>query len=539
VDDQGDTIGITSLVQDVTEQARAQEQLAKREEDLRHITNSLPALISYIDRDGRYRFNNQTYKDWLGVDPAELLGKTIVDLYGDEFHQQVAPQISSVLSGTTVRFEHTIQRQDGTNRYVDVSLVPHSTSGGVAGFYVLAIDATERKTAERELAEYRDHLEDVVSQRTVQLQASSERLRQAERLASLGTLAAGVGHDIGNLLLPMRCLLDTICVPPSDHSGAVAGADTGFERSVASLRQSLDFLGNLAESLLALAAAPDAASGGGRVVLDQWWATAEPMLRSALPPDARLHVSIPSGLPEVAISPVQLTRTVLNLLINAAEASGVGARMLVEALAAPGVPSQVLLRVHDDGSGMTNEVRRRAMEPFFTTKRRGISTGLGLALVHAAVNAAGGSVQIDSAPGRGTTVCLVLPGAPTPASGGRPELPRDPVRERVHLSVLDERIAAFLTAYLAANEFEVVPATPGPLAAPGIWIIDGHGHTPSIEDPRGFASLEGGRWVILLGPVEDQWRSTGARVVADPGDLQTLIAAVRESVTKARAGKSP
>src|SRR5690606_18209917 len=121
---------------------------------------------------------------------------------------------------------------------------------------------------------------------------------------------------------------------------------------------------------------------------------------------------------------------------------------------------RVLIAVRDDGVGMTEAVRKRAIEPFFTTKKRGLGTGLGLSLAQAVAGAAGGELTIDTAPGEGTTVTLSFPTVE----------PADAPSVRAALTIADPRSRAFVASLLAAAGVETSPSSGPEDAADGIWV---------------------------------------------------------------------
>src|SRR5438105_8192306 len=132
-----------------TEEAEA--ALRESEERLRLIANNVPALISYVDRDQRYRYSNRTYDDWFGIPHEGMRGRTIAEVFGDEAYGRMRPDIERVLGGANVQFELTMG--DGTKRRIlQVACVPHlGPESEVLGFYVLANDVTQLKRAQEDL----------------------------------------------------------------------------------------------------------------------------------------------------------------------------------------------------------------------------------------------------------------------------------------------------------------------------------------------------------------------------------------------------
>jgi PAS domain S-box-containing protein len=416
-------------------------------------------------------------------------------------------------------------RRDGRTIYCDWFNTPLIDGGKVIGVASMVRDITAEEEAQKEIARYRDHLEQLVQERSKQLQESSERLREAERLAAMGTLATGLGHDINNLLLPIRLSVDSLLAV--GDAGADAGGLSAASEQLATLKRSVEFLSQLAAGLLSLEdASQEGAARQARVKLSEWWAKDGAMLRAAIPPTARLRTDLRAGVPDPAIAPEQLSRAVLNLITNAVEASA-SASIFVWTRAEgdpQGGEATVAIGVTDDGPGMDERVRRRAREPFFTTKKRQFTTGLGLSLVHAIARACGGSVRIDSAPGSGTTVVLLIPAARAEtsarrarrASGGKKAL------TRVAVGVADSRIAGFLRLWLETHGYVHVAAE-GRSPDAEVWMTDAH--CASLEAIQAFLQRGSRRRVMVCGPVPRGWRVDRLEPIPDPGDAAELARA--------------
>lgn len=344
----------------------------------------------------------------------------------------------SLADASVFMHEYRIVRPDGQVRWVanrsNVGLDPDGRPERVTG---VVMDITERRCAEEELRVHRQHLEELVARRTSELEDSHQRLRLAERLASLGTLAAGLGHDMGNLLLPMRVHLETLEGLDQPDSGRDA---------LRAIRASAAYLQKLSSGLRLLAVDPASPARGEATELLAFWAEAEPVLRGMLPRTVALTADLPSEPVSLAIGRAALMQVVFNLVQNAGDVmahqrSGrVTIRVTTQA-------STVALEVVDDGPGMTDEVRRRCMEPFFSTKPRGLSTGLGLALVYGIVTDAGGSIELASEPGKGATFTITLPRA-------RHGAPGSALRGRAMVDITDARLRAFVLGELRYLGFD-------------------------------------------------------------------------------------
>jgi anti-sigma regulatory factor (Ser/Thr protein kinase) len=264
-------------------------------------------------------------------------------------------------------------------------------------------DITEKKRSADELSRHRDKLQDIVDKKTRELADSLQRLHSSERLAALGTLAAGLGHDLANLVLPIRARLESLAVAP---------ATPEMRGDIVAIGQALDHLSNLSAGMRLMALDPTRSRAASEATdLSVWWTEAQGVLRGVLPRSVRLEAKIAGGL-GVALPRHQLLQAVFNLVQNAGEVLDHDADgwVRVEVEADPEDAGEfVLISVRDNGPGMTDEVKSRCFDPYFSTKGRSISTGMGLSLVRGLVESVKGSVSVESRQGGGTTFTLRLP----------------------------------------------------------------------------------------------------------------------------------
>src|SRR3990170_2869729 len=133
------------------ERALAESALRQSEERMRLVANNVPALISYVDREQRYRFSNRTYDAWFGIAHEQMIGRTVAEVFGDEAYGRMRQDIERCIDGETVEFEFT-STDNGRRRTMHTSCVPHLGSAGeVLGFYMLANDVTALKRAQEDL----------------------------------------------------------------------------------------------------------------------------------------------------------------------------------------------------------------------------------------------------------------------------------------------------------------------------------------------------------------------------------------------------
>ncbi|HEX9967271.1 MAG TPA: ATP-binding protein [Solirubrobacterales bacterium] len=229
------------------------------------------------------------------------------------------------------------------------------------------------------------------------LERSEAQFAQAQRLEAIGELAAGVAHDFNNLLSVI--LNNAECLRAELRDAETSGRVAEIERAAltaADLTRQLLLFSRRDPSQL-------------RVVdLASVVRKAEPLLRRTIGDHAALSVEAPAGLPSVRLGAGQAEQILVNLVVNARDALAGRGTISVTVARSPVVPI-LLLRVADDGVGMGEEVAEQVFDPFFTTKPRGQGTGLGLAAVYGIVGRAGGHVEVESEPGRGTEVTVYLP----------------------------------------------------------------------------------------------------------------------------------
>ncbi|MCA1991135.1 MAG: PAS domain S-box protein [Coleofasciculus sp. S288] len=154
VSETGEFLGTLAMITDVSDRVAAEEALRQREKNLRLITNSVPVLISYVDSEQCYRFNNRLYEEWFRQPATEVYGKHLQEILGKSAYEQLLPYIEAALSGEKVTFESQIPYKDAGVRYVSATYVPQfDDQGNVEGFVALVSDISDRKQAEEALQE--------------------------------------------------------------------------------------------------------------------------------------------------------------------------------------------------------------------------------------------------------------------------------------------------------------------------------------------------------------------------------------------------
>jgi PAS domain S-box-containing protein len=303
----------------------------------------------------------------------------------------------------------TAQRRDGSLVPVDVSCSALHTDGGRIVVAVVR-DITDRLAAQAEQERLRAESD---------RQQLEVRLQRTQRLESLGQLAGGIAHDFNNLL---AVILNYAAFIVEDLAGTPAAQDA--EQIVRAGRRGSD----LTHQLLAFARRE--VIRPRPLDVNTVIAEVQQMLQRSIGEHIALTTSLAPELPAVLADPGQLEQVLVNLTVNARDAMPAGGRITIDTAAVdvdtdhahhrvglhPG--RYVRIRVSDTGTGMPEDVIDKAFDPFFTTKPTGQGTGLGLATVYGIVTQAGGTVQIYSEPGLGTTITILLPVTDAPPGGG-------------------------------------------------------------------------------------------------------------------------
>lgn len=285
-----------------------------------------------------------------------------------------------------------------------------------------------------------------------------EQLRHAQRLDAVGHLTAGVAHNFNNMLTVMVGTLEVISRRmPAENRGLVDVALDTALRSAEMVRQLMTFSGQRTPS--------DRRPYDVGLVIEQ----VVTMCRNTFDRHIDLSCAISRGLPWVRCTPNEIEQVVMNLLVNARDAvteRGASTRLIsisVDPIPDPvgSAPSSVRITITDDGIGMTEDVARRAFDPFFSTKAASGGAGLGLTTSYAIVRELEGTITCTSIPGSGTTMTLCLPGTARVAAPVATPQARTPARGRVLLIDDDSGVRGAISSLLTNEGFGVVSVASG------------------------------------------------------------------------------
>ncbi len=361
------------------------------EEKFRALTLHSVDIISLLDGQGRLLFNSPATVRINGFTPEELLNRETFELVHPDDRAEVGRVFADVLAtkGTVRRVEYRYLTKDGRWLWMEAVASNQLDNPAVRGVVANSRDISERKAAEAERARL------------------EQNVQHLQKLESLGLMAGGVAHDFNNLLAVILAEVSVARADAKSTTDALEHIEKAAQSAAALTRQLLSSSGR--DRAKAVATDP-------RAVIE----TAAPLLQRAargVTLDWRLDPKVPA----VRCDPVQLNQLLMNLVINAAEASEgrgvVSVRLLTREVTATELAEgpltagfapgrTVVLEVHDAGHGMTPETLRHVFDPFFSTKRPG--RGLGLAVVASFVRGHGAALHVRSTPGAGSTFSLFL-----------------------------------------------------------------------------------------------------------------------------------
>jgi PAS domain S-box-containing protein len=384
--------GIVLVFRDMTEERRADERLGRTQAELEETIRRMPAAVA-IRRADRLVVVNESMTATLGfTHREELLGRSILELVLPEDERALRERLERP-SASDGPLELRFARPGGDTAVLEVGPVLEIQYQGAPASLLVARDITERKKMESQLL-------------------------LADRMVSVGTLAAGVAHEINN---PLAVVTANLALA-TDELGALG---RGIERSQLSVVG--DLRTHLTEALDELSDAREAAERVRLIVKDlKTFSRVDEEARGPVDLQAVIGSSITmawneirhrakltrefSEVPVIWGNEARLGQVFLNLLINAAQAIPEGAadRHEIRIVLRPAPDERVVVEVHDTGGGIPASVLPRIFDPFFTTKPIGVGTGLGLSICHSIITSQGGSLEVESQVGHGTVFRVLL-----------------------------------------------------------------------------------------------------------------------------------
>ncbi len=490
----------------------AEKQIREQARLLKQLTDGLPVLIAYVDKEERYRFVNQEFENWYYLKPEQIVGRQVRDLLGEEGYAKITAHLRQALSGKVVEYEDNLPtgHEDGIRQF-RATLLPHFANGsGVQGCFLLAQDITQhridedllRKAKEQWECTFDSILDEIITVHDKEfriLQANSaaanffglpreeivgkycyelfreekipcsecpayavrqdsqthsaelyherlkknflitispmvngkdeifglvhsakditkfkqleQQLRQAQKMEAIGTLAGGIAHDFNNILTPILGYSELVVeqLPTSsEERGLVQEILSAGKRAKELVKQILTFSRQTEQERQPVQI---------HLIIKE----ALKLLRASIPTTIEIKQNVVDcGM--VMADPTQIHQVLMNLCTNAYHAMRETGGELNVSLSVVELTAQdyldnltmqpgphVKLSVHDTGCGMPKNLMERIFEPYFTTKKLGEGTGLGLSVGHGIVQSHHGHITVYSEPGQGTEFHVYLP----------------------------------------------------------------------------------------------------------------------------------
>ena len=389
-------IGFGTVIRDVSDKKAAHDAVLKSERNFRLLVQGVTDYaIFMLSTDGHITSWNAGARRIKGYTEAEIIGSHFSRFYTPEDVAAGVPFRGLETARRDGRFEAEgwRVRRDGSRFFAHVIIDAIYEDGELVGFAKVTRDITERRHTNE------------------QLEQTQRALFQAQKMEALGKLTGGVAHDFNNVLQVLRGNLELL---ESRH-----GRDGWSAERLSNAIDAVDRGAKLAAQLLAFGRQQPLAP----VVINpaRQLRAMDDLLRRALGEAVEIESVVAGGLWNIAVDPHQLENVILNLAINGRDAMPEGGKLTLElsnatlddeyVMSVPDVSAgqYVMLAVTDTGTGMSPDVMEQAFDPFFSTKREGEGTGLGLSMAYGFVKQSGGHIRLYSEVEEGTTVRVYLP----------------------------------------------------------------------------------------------------------------------------------
>lgn len=407
---------------DITERKRDEEALWESRQRFQGLVETLYDWVWEVDSQGYYTYVSPRIKDILGYEPEQLLGKTPFALMSAEEAQRVSKIFGSLVAEQkpVIALENINLHKDGHPVILETSGLPfYDAKGNFKGYRGTDRDITERKKAQEELQAMNEKLRltneeletsnEELQSTTEELEAANEELRttqeelvQKEKLAAVGQLASGVGHELRNPLGVMKNAVYYIKSKIGAQDPKLAKHLDIMEREINNSNKIISDLLNFSRTRK-----PELIPAEINEVIEQTIPAAN------IPENVRVNRNLASGLPKPAIDTDQIRQVFLNMILNACQAMPQGGELKISSrlrkagLRIEGKEKDCLeIEFTDTGTGIAPENLKKMFDPFFTTKAKGI--GLGLAVSKGIIEKHQGDIEIKSTLNQGATFIVKL-----------------------------------------------------------------------------------------------------------------------------------
>jgi PAS domain S-box-containing protein len=465
---------------DVTERRMVEERLSDSQEQFRHLVQGVTDYAIYmLDLKGHVSSWNEGARRIKGYEPDEIIGEHFSRFYTPEDRERGEPARALETARSEGRFlaESWRIRKSGERFRASVVIdAIRDDQGRPIGFAKITRDITERETAQKEL------------------EVAREALFQSQKMDAIGQLTGGVAHDFNNLLMAVSSSLELL-----DRR---IGEDPASKRLLDNAIEGARRGATLTQRMLAFARRQELQVD--RIDVPRLLSGMNDLVQRSIGPEWPISTSFPLKLPAVRADANQLEMAILNLIVNARDATPGGGPILISAtceelgehaIERVASGSYIRLAVTDQGQGMNAETLRRATEPFFTTKGVGKGTGLGLPMVHGMAQQIGGAFELLSETGTGTQAVLWLPVAeevPAAAQISAPAEAASPEIARMTILAVDDDALVLLNTVALLEDLghEVLEAESGAAALALIGERDDIGLLVSDQAMPGMTGVD-------------------------------------------------
>ena len=500
--EQGELVGFAKITRDISDKRAAQEALRESEQRFRLLVQGVTDYAIYMLSPGGLITNwNAGARRIKGFEHDEVIGTHFSRFYTEDDRTSGLPMRALNEAGSKGRFEAEgwRVRKDGSRFWAHVVIdAIRNDAGELVGFAKITRDITERREA------------------ALALEQAREALFRSQKMEAIGKLTGGVAHDFNNLLNVVTNGLSML------RSRARDPADL---RMIDAMDQAASRGALLTQQLLSFARQQTLNPEPREV--NRVIASFEAVLRRGSRAGLQFELRLGEGLPQVLIDAAQFETALLNLVVNARDATPDGGRIVIATRCVDlqagevgelAAGSYVAISVQDTGAGMSHDVAVRAVEPFFTTKEVGKGTGLGLSQVYGMARQSGGDLAIASREGQGTTITMYFPAL----DGTAAEAERNDAADKV-LIVDDQPDVLEVTCELFRSlGFEVLAANSGEDA------IDVLKRTPGIQLMLSDVVMPGMNGVQLGRRAQEL--VPGIKVILASGFANPAVAAKEDSL---------
>jgi len=421
-DRQGNLESYDGLIADITQRKKAEEDLISSEAFYHSLVENLPQNILRKDLNERFTFANQRFCMMLGKPLEDIIGKTDFDFFPPDLAEKYQRDDRYVIrTGQTFETVEENQAPNGEKIYVNVIKTPiYDAKGQIIGIQGIFWDISERKRFEERLQKANQELaasEAALRKSHEELKAAQLQLIQAEKMESIGTLAAGVAHEVKN---PLAILMMGV----NYLTKKLTSADDNIQQVLKEMREAIDRADSITRGLLDFSASRQLAvkRESLNVLIDE---TLRLVRHELSKKQIVVQKHFTERLPQVSVDKRQIQQVFVNVIVNAIHAMPEAGTLTVRTYTKRLTETShfegsrkathfwigeiaVVAEVEDTGTGIPEEHLAKIYDPFFTTKPTGVGTGLGLPVSRKIIELHGGSLDVRNIQGGGVRVTILL-----------------------------------------------------------------------------------------------------------------------------------